>query len=83
MVVADFGIAYFEECDNVANVKTTKKDKLANFTYHAPEQTVGNCVESPTADIWALGLILNEMFTKQLAIGEGYCKISSVSRRYL
>lgn len=83
LVVADFGIAHFSNDDKVRKIETTDKDKLANYDYHAPEQRKGgSIIESPSADIWAIGLILNEMFTKKLAIGEGYATISSVSRLY-
>ena len=83
LVVADFGIAHFSDDDKIRKIKTTEKDKLANYDYHAPEQRKGgSIIESPSADIWAIGLILNEMFTKKLAIGEGYTTISSVARSY-
>lgn len=83
LVIADFGIAHFSDEDKIKKNTTTEKEKLANFDYHAPEQRKGGAVvDSPSADIWAMGLILNEMFTKKLAIGEGYINISSVSRLY-
>ena len=37
-VVADFGIAHFVDFDKITAVSTKESSKLANFTYHAPEQ---------------------------------------------
>src|SRR5260370_4254575 len=63
LLVADFGIAHFEVEDVYTDADTSPNDKLANFQYAAPEQRRrGAKVEYP-ADIYALGLILNEMFT--------------------
>src|SRR5205823_6061974 len=56
-----------------------------NFQYAAPEQRRrGSKVEYP-ADIYALGLILNEMFTGLVPHGTRYKTISSVvsDHRYL
>lgn len=83
LVIADFGTAHFSDDDKIKKIETTEKDKLANYDYHAPEQRKGgSIVESPSEDIWAMGLILNEMFTRKLAIGEGYTNISSAARLY-
>lgn len=83
LVIADFGIAHFSDEDKINKIVTTEKDKLANFDYHAPEQSKnGLLIESPATDIWAMGLILNEMFTKERAIGEGYKTIFNASRLY-
>lgn len=82
LVIADFGIAHFQDDDKSTKIKTKSTDKLANFEYHAPEQRKGNIVDSASSDIWALGLILNEMFTKELAQGIDFKKISDVSLRY-
>lgn len=62
LVLADFGIAHFKD------FKLTKKgDLLANRNYAAPEQKEKNNSNYITsaADIFALGLIINECFTKQ------------------
>lgn len=82
LVIADFGIAHFQEDDKATKVKTKETDRLANFDYHAPEQRRGTIIDSPSADIYALGLILNEMFTKELAHGIDFTKISDVSPEY-
>lgn len=66
LVLADFGIAHFKD------FKLTKKgDLLANRNYAAPEQKEKNNSDNITeaADIYALGLIINECFTKQSPSG--------------
>ncbi len=75
--IADFGIASFTDDLLITFVKTDDKQRLANFIYAAPEQrrpggSVGN-----GADIYALGLILNEMFTGQTPLGTDYRAIAS------
>lgn len=69
LVLADFGIAHFKD------FKLTKKgDLLANRNYAAPEQKEKNDADSITeaADIFALGLIINECFTKQNPSGSDF-----------
>lgn len=79
LVVADFGIAHFEEVDLVTMVQTDIRDRLANFQYAAPEQRlIGGSVDH-RADIHALGLILNEMFTGHVPQVTGYRKIQDVA----
>ena len=81
-VVADFGIAHFEDFDKITAVSTKESSRLANFTYHAPEQGLKGCDYTKATDIFALGLILNEMFTGQVPAGDMYKKISEVSPSY-
>lgn len=69
LVLADFGIAHFKD------FKLTKKgDLLANRNYAAPEQKEKNNAENITeaADIFALGLIINECFTKRNPSGSDF-----------
>jgi hypothetical protein len=54
---------------------------LANFQYAAPEQRVLGTTDH-RADIYALGLILNEMFTNQLLQGSGHKQIGDVAPEY-
>jgi serine/threonine protein kinase len=82
VVLADFGIAHFEEDQLLTLVRTDPSERLANFTYAAPEQRVPGKTVDGKADVYALGLILNEMFTKQLAIGIGYTTIAASSPNY-
>jgi serine/threonine protein kinase len=77
-VVADFGIAHFEEEELVTAVETKANDRLANFLYAAPEQRVRGGTVTERADLFALGLILNEMFTGAVIQGTGFQRIASV-----
>lgn len=69
LVLADFGIAHFKDFN-----LTQKRDLLANRNYAAPEQKKKFNAENITgaADIFALGLILNECFTKQNPSGSDF-----------
>lgn len=72
--ICDFGIARFPDSN-----KTKSGDKLANANYCAPEQRQKNGVIGLYTDIYALGLILNELFTKSLINGTGYKRILDVA----
>jgi serine/threonine protein kinase len=83
VVLADFGIAHFSGDVLLSAIETGNQERLANFAYAAPEQRVrGSDVGAP-ADIWALGLILNELFTDQLILGKGHKLIASVAPEYV
>lgn len=82
LVIADFGIAHFEEEDLYTLVETLPHTRLANFLYAAPEQKISGAKVGVQSDIYALGLILNEMFTGQVPIGTGYREISQVRKEY-
>lgn len=79
VVVADFGIAHFEEDELYTAVETRNGDRLANFQYAAPEQRDRGRQVDLRADIFALGLILNEVFTGEVLQGSGYKTIASVA----
>ena len=82
LVLADFGIAHFERDHLIESVKTRDTSRLANFQYAAPEQRQRGAPVDRRADIFALGLILNELFTQELAQGEGYKKVVDVTPEY-
>jgi serine/threonine protein kinase len=82
LLVADFGIAHFEEDDLYTAIKTQDKDRLANFQYAAPEQKIPGQIVDSRADIYALGYILNELFTGKVPLGSGYKKIKDVAADY-
>jgi serine/threonine protein kinase len=68
IAIADFGTARFTEDILATAIETGPSQRLANFQYAAPEQrTVGGDVQA-TADIYALGLMLNELFTGSVPI---------------
>ena len=75
VVLADFGIAHF------ANSTITQSgDNMANRHYAAPEQRIkGNARNLTTAcDVYAIGAIINELFTGDLPSGTHYKLISDV-----
>ena len=82
IVVADFGIAHFEQDQMLTAVETKDSERLANFPYAAPEQRVRDESVDLRADMYALGLILNEMFTGKLASGTDYLEIGSVEPEF-
>jgi serine/threonine protein kinase len=82
LVIADFGIAHFTEDWLYTLVETRPQERLANFQYAAPEQREREKNVDQRADIYALGMILNEMFTGQVPHGTGYKTIGSVSSGY-
>jgi serine/threonine protein kinase len=82
LVLADFGIARFKEEDLLTTVNTGPNERLANFAYAAPEQrSIGKTVDR-RADIYAVGLLLNEMFTGQIPQGTGFQRIKDVAPEF-
>jgi serine/threonine protein kinase len=82
LVAGDFGIAHFEEELLYTAVETRAQDRLANFLYSAPEQRIRGRAVDRRADIYALGLILNEMFTGVVPHGAGYKTVAAVAAEY-
>src|SRR5437016_1179253 len=82
IVLADFGIARFWEEELLTTVNTGPNERLANFAYAAPEQRVPKQNVDQRADIYALGLILNEMFTGQIPQGTGFRQIKEVGAEF-
>lgn len=78
LVIGDFGIAHFSEEHLLTSVETESGTRLGNFEYAAPEQRRKDDEVNEKADIYALGLILNEMFTRAVAHGSEYKKIGDV-----
>lgn len=82
LVIADFGIASFIKEELLTIVETRADERLANFQYAAPEQRDRNKIVDHRADIYSLGLILNEMFTHEIPFGTRYKAIAKVSPRF-
>jgi serine/threonine protein kinase len=82
IVVADFGIASFEEDELYTAVETKQSERLANFKYAAPEQRTRGKAVGPGSDMYSLGLILNEMFTGEVPEGTGIKTIASSAPEY-
>lgn len=72
LAVADFGVARFQPASQERLVETALSTRLANFVYAAPEQRRPGEDSGIRADIFALGLILNEMFTGVVPHGSGF-----------
>lgn len=79
LVVADFGIAHFEEEELLTAVETKPGERLANFLYAAPEQKIRGKRADSRADIYALGLMLHEMYTSDVPLGTGHRRIADVA----
>lgn len=82
LVIADFGIAHFEEEEIYTAVETKAAARMANFLYSAPEQRVRGVLVDRRADIFSLGLLLNELFTKEVPQGAGFTRISGTHAAY-
>jgi len=69
LVLADFGIAHFKD-----SILTKSNNLLANRNYLAPEQKIKDNAKNidKSADIYALGLVINECFTKQNPAGSSF-----------
>lgn len=81
-VIADFGIARFKEEELFTAVETKNDERLANFQYSAPEQRTRGRHVDHKADIYALGLILNELFTGQIPQGVDFKGVKETSPEY-
>lgn len=65
VVIADFGIAYYNPEIFEMTGHTVSSERLANFDFSAPEQRNSKIQPSPTMDIYAIGQIV-----QWLAFGE-------------
>ena len=81
-IVADLGIAHFEEEILATAVETKKGDKLLNIGYSAPEQRTKGASVDKRADIYALAQMLNEMFTGSIPEGAGHASIAEVAPNF-
>jgi serine/threonine protein kinase len=82
LVVADFGVAQFTAEELYTLVETGPYARLANFQYAAPEQRSRGAAVDHRADIYSLGLMLNELFTGRIPHGTDYKTIGAVAPDY-
>lgn len=82
LILADFGIAHFCADEIATAIETRTTDRLANFTYAAPEQRIKGSMVDGRADIYAAGLILNEMYTGNVIAGANFDTIGSVAKEF-
>jgi serine/threonine protein kinase len=80
--IADFGVASFTDDIVATAVETGPMQRLANFMYAAPEQRVPGQKAGAQADIYALGLMLNEMFTSHVPHGTEYQTIGHLNSQF-
>jgi serine/threonine protein kinase len=81
-LVADFGVASFTDDIVATAVETGPTQRLANFMYAAPEQRTPGKQVGPQADVYALGLMLNEIFTSNVPHGTEYQKIGQSNSQF-
>ena len=81
-VIADFGIAHFPPEIAATLVVTTADARMANRNYAAPEQLRPGATVGPSVDLFALGRILNEMFTGENPQAIGFRTIQEVNPSY-
>lgn len=77
-VVADFGMAYYGDGAFDSTIMI-KGDSFVEPRFPAPEHGINDIGRS---DTFALGLLLNEMFTKSFISGSQYKKISDCDENY-
>jgi serine/threonine protein kinase len=82
VVVADFGTAHFADEELFTLVETAPNTRTANVIYAAPEQKARGRRVDHRADIFALGLMLNEIFTGEVIHAPGYQKVATVASGY-
>ena len=82
LVIADFGIAHFEEEAIHTAVATQVASRMANIQYASPEQRQRGSKVDHRADVYALGLMLNELFTGSVPHGTGYRLIGDIAPDY-
>ena len=71
VLICDFGLAHLD-----IDCKSINEGFVGNIDYHAPEQKLrGKNKVGTYTDIYSLGLIINVLFTKEIAQGENYTKI--------
>ena len=81
-IICDFGIAHFADEELLTIIETKKSDRMANFQYAAPEQRIKGKQATGESDIYAIALILNEMFTGEIPQAANYTTIESAAPEY-
>ena len=76
-VLADFGIAHYENDDFLIDNKTKKGERLANIGYSAPEQIINNHEVTQTADIYSMAQIMYWFIFENVSRGTGKEKIAN------
>ncbi len=74
LLIGDCGIAHLYVDYSI----TTKGDLLANRDYCSPEQRHKRSKPDHAMDVYALGLILNEIFTGSIPLGQKFRRIGDI-----
>ncbi len=82
IVISDYGIAEFSEEVLFTAVETKDSTRLANFQYAAPEQRIRSGSVNYTTDIYALGLVINELFTGEIPLGKDHRNVANYSEEH-
>lgn len=77
LVISDFGVARFAAEALFAAVSTSQPP--VQFPYAAPEQKNREATINGKADVYALGMMLHEMFTGKTSIGAGHSDVADVA----
>jgi serine/threonine protein kinase len=81
VVVTDFGMTRFQEAEPDTSTESRDQETLAN-SYAAPEQRDSGDDVGAATDVYACGLILNEMFTHRIPSGSSAVRIASVAPEF-
>lgn len=76
-VLGDLGIAHFSKNKFAKESKTKPSEKLANYSYSAPEQINSKKPPHQTSDIYSLGQVLQWYLTGTTIRGLGRTRISN------
>jgi len=82
LILTDFGIAHINEEFLIENIETKEQSRLANFQYASPEQRIEGGRVDHKSDIYSVGLILNEIFTRTIPWGANHKRISEVEGKF-
>lgn len=81
-IISDLGIAHFMSEDLKTFIETKNTKRMANFQYAAPEQRQNGMNVDGRADVYSATLILNEMFTGEIAQAGDYKLIAEINPKY-
>gem|GEM_PF-1159483 len=85
LVLGDFDIAKFDDPSHVKFIETKEKERLANFSFSAPEQSQPYLKFNEItkqADWFAVGQVLYWLITGDIIRGQGVRRLSSYDKRY-
>ncbi|MFK2821846.1 protein kinase [Arcobacter sp. YIC-80] len=83
LVLGDFDIAKFNDAEHIKFYETKSNERLANYQFSAPEQSVKKFEEiDERADLFALGQILYWLITKTTLRGQESINLKNYDTRY-